>query len=294
VRLNRALSAELLWHVAAVVERSWHVCSRSHMASVAGPSSSSQSVDVPPRRLRRQPQRSDIGPNAAYRSEAAFLQDFAAWERERDERAALMKERERDCDRRRDRSERQRDGVDETDNERRARQRRDDPVQAQAHADCERARQAAKRNNPRLEQQQAWATDVATFAGIFATAEPRSHPLAYYGHRCDDWLNEGKQIIALHDFIVANPPSGEDQWEEAVDNFVCELWSRPGSTPHRGCEELWSSETHFGDGYLMLLALPSTPESIAQPQMPPPLAPWKTTSINEQRAKRGFGPLRGW
>jgi len=75
---------------------------------------------------------------------------------------------------------------------------------------------------------------------------------------------------------------------------VCELWSRPGSTPHRGCEELWSSETHFGDGYLMLLALPSTPESIAQPQMPPPLAPWKTTSINEQRAKRGFGPLRGW
>ena len=73
-----------------------------------------------------------------------------------------------------------------------------------------------------------WAADIAVFAGVFKSAEPRLHPLAYYGHRYADWLSEGEQILALHDFVVANPPTGDRAWEVKVDEHVAVLQGLDG------------------------------------------------------------------
>lgn len=252
--------------------------------------------DIPPP-LRRKPQaRGNIGAGKLYADQAAFDADIEKFNQEQAERRGIMKQRERALDRQRDRSTRQRDREEETDNERRVRQRREDAEQAAAHADREHERQAGRRRLSRLEQQQAWAADVASFAGVFASAEPREHPLAYYGHRPRDWLLEGKQIVALHKFIVAHPPTGESDWEGMIDDRAFVLWRKAGAKPRgKSWADCWDYITHPGDGYWMLLALPSAPKMLATPEPPPALRGCRPmVTENERRAKRGLGPLPGW
>ena len=96
-----------------------------------------------PPKLRRKPQRKgNIGRDKLYADEAAFLADVDAWKVEQEAHKAFMKEREREQDRRRDRSTRQRDGADGTDTERRVRQRSESAVQAAQHRDREADRRA--------------------------------------------------------------------------------------------------------------------------------------------------------
>ena len=182
---------------------------------------SAEQLDVPPLppKLRPKPQRrGNIGAGKTYAHEAAFFADVEAWKIEQAHRAELVKERERAQERLRDRSGRQRNGDHETDSERRVRQRHESTAQSASHADSERDRQAQKRRAERLPLQQAWAADIAVFAGIFAFDEPRQHPLAYYGHRRGDWLTDGEQISALHTFVVTHPPTGEVDWDKQVDD----------------------------------------------------------------------------
>lgn len=270
-------------------------------SSAAAATVSAEPLEVPPLppKLRGKPQRrGNIGAGKLYANEAAFLADVEAWKLEHAERVALVKERERMQERlrerNRDRSGRQRDGEHETDGERRVRQRHESAVQSAAHVDNERDRQAQKRRAERLPLQQAWATDIAVFAGIFASDEPRRHPLAYYGHRRQDWLTDGQQITALHNFIIAHPPTGELDWEREVDNRAFELWRDPVAKPWlRGCEDLWLSQTHSGDGYHMLLALPSAPKTLLESERHERHLR-RRFSVNGDRAKEGLGPLPGW
>ena len=160
------------------------------MSGSAAGSSTDAAAAMPPEppKLRHKPQRrgnhgSNIGDGKLYADEAAFDADVKVWELEREEHKEKMKTWRALKDKLRDRSKRQRDSETETDSERRVRERREDEAQAAAHADRERARQAGRRQLPRLEHQQAWAADVAIFAGVLKSAAPRQHRLAYYGHQ---------------------------------------------------------------------------------------------------------------
>ena len=100
-------------------------------AAVSSDGSAAAFDDVPRPlpKLRRKPQRKrNIGPGKLYQDEAAFVADRDAWAQEHAARAAKMKERacalERQREKRRVRSGRQRNGEHETDSERRTRQRR--------------------------------------------------------------------------------------------------------------------------------------------------------------------------
>lgn len=276
--------------------------SSSDAATTAtGANDAASAPDEPPLppKLRPKPQRKgNVGAGKLYADEAAFAADVATWEREWEERKVLVKERERWQDRQRDRSGRKRDGEHETDSERRVRQRQESQVAIQAHAD----HQAAQRRSSRLERQQAWAQDVAAFAAIFESDEPRRHQLAYTAHwdgRLGDWLKEGELICGLHDFIASHPPTGEEGWEIDVDNRAVQLW-RPGELERGEVPNgfLWHS---LGVGYARLLSLASAPKLLAA-ELKPPMAKYaesiktnpKAMSENEARAKRGLAPVPGW
>ena len=116
-------------------------------------SASGDGVPPEPFTLRSKPQkRGNVGVGKRYSTAAEFDADVEVWERERDERRALMNERERALDRLRDRSGRQRDGEGETDGERRVRQRQETAGAAGQHAQREAARRKAKRKA----KQEAW------------------------------------------------------------------------------------------------------------------------------------------
>ena len=46
---------------------------------------------------------------------------------------------------------------------------------------------------------------------------PHDPCMAYRDFRKRLWLKDGSQIRALHAFIVGSPPTGDDEWEAAVD-----------------------------------------------------------------------------
>ena len=167
----------------------------------ASSASIEEEISFPPK-LRPKPQERWIGPGKAYADHAAFDADLAAYKEEKAERAIQVKKRERALDRRRDRSNRQRDQEHESDAQRRVRQRKESEAQSAAHIKREAERTAQKRRAPLLVQQEAWAADVAVFAAVFDADEPRKHPLAYSSHRSGDWLSDGRQIQALHNIIA--------------------------------------------------------------------------------------------
>jgi hypothetical protein len=251
-------------------------------------------ADVPPevRDLRPKPQaRGNIGPGKRYADQVAFDDDVAAWEMEREERRALMAERRAANDRLRDRSGRVRD-VDGTDNERRVCQRH---AGLEQHAD----REAARRREQHRQKQQAWARDVATFAAIFQSAAPRAHPLAYEGFRGGRWLKDGDKILALHEHVVRNPPTGEPAWEDGIDDCAHRVWRDPSKKASADMEDGWYFYTHPGDGYWMLLSLPSAPKSLANHFFLKERSGLGTVGIpvglpNDERAARGKEPLPGW
>ena len=86
-------------------------------------------------KLRHKPQRKgNVGPGKIYGDLAAFEADLAAFEVERGVHKARMADRKKALDAKRDRSGRQRDGENETDSERRVRQRQEDATAVAAHA----------------------------------------------------------------------------------------------------------------------------------------------------------------
>lgn len=92
-------------------------------------------LEVPPLppKLYKPQRKGNIGAGKLYADDAAFQAAVEAYEHEKVKRAELVKERERAQQRLCDRSGRERDGEDETDSERRVRQRRDSPAQVAAH-----------------------------------------------------------------------------------------------------------------------------------------------------------------
>ena len=273
----------------------------------ASSASIEEEISFPPK-LRPKPQERWIGPGKAYADHAAFDADLAAYKEEKAERAIQVKKRERALDRRRDRSNRQRDQEHESDAQRRVRQRKESEAQSAAHIKREAERTAQKRRAPLLVQQEAWAADVAVFAAVFDADEPRKHPLAYSSHRSGDWLSDGRQIQALHNIIAREPPDGTECWEATVvDQMAFILWrerdhvGRPiHKLPYRDPEDTsddwwdrpWSLRTHKGDGYWMLLSLPSVPKHLAAHRMLKHVN--KGTPTNGQRASEGLGPVPGW
>ena len=123
------------------------------MASTAAESSTSAAIEVPPLspKLRRKPQRRDIGARKCYTDEDEFQVDLNMWEYEQEERRKLVKQRERaqeqQREQQRNRSARQRGSTNETDSQRRVRQRHEkhvsetqeqDEMQAQIQRERER------------------------------------------------------------------------------------------------------------------------------------------------------------
>ena len=274
-------------------------------------SASGDGVPPEPFTLRSKPQkRGNVGVGKRYSTAAEFDADVEVWERERDERRALMNERERALDRLRDRSGRQRDGEGETDGERRVRQRQETAGAAGQHAQREAARRKAKRKA----KQEAWAHDVAVFAGVFDGFAPRflgrpvsfadahrrgvlpQHPLAYRGFRKGWWLKDVLQIRALHAFITSSPPTGEEEWEASVDRCAVRLWRSP--TAPADAPDIWHPAVHLGDGYCMLLSLPSALPSMRTVDGLHDVLEQREALIspgdNEELARRGFEPLAGW
>ena len=294
--------------------------SLSHAVGWRPMASSSRTLsDEPPPeplKLRPKPQaRGSIGAGRWYSDKAAFDADVEAWEQEREEHKALMAERRRALDRMRDRSGRQRDGEAETDSQRRLRQRHVDEAGMQQHADAEAARRQARRRK----KQEAWVRDVGAFAAVFDGWAPRhwdhdtpmsiadaaakgmrpQHPFAYNGFREGRWLLDGVQILELHSFMQLQPPTGEEGWEEDVDACARRLWRKQGFLPP-GCssESEWHPACHPGDGYCMLLSLPSALLSMRSPEAVHALLQRQqrliSPGVNDELARRGFEPLRGW
>lgn len=282
------------------------------MASCSRPSD--EPPPEPPK-LRPKPQaRGSIGAGKLYADKAAFDADVEAWEQERGQRKVLMAERRRALDRMRDRSGRQRDGEAETDSQRRVRQRHEDDGGVQ-HADVEAARRQARRRK----KQEAWVREVGAFAAVFDGWAPRhwihdtpmsiadaaakgmrpEHPFAYNGFRRGCWLRDGAQILELHNFMEHQPPTGDEEWEKDVDACARRLWRKQGCLPP-GCsgESDWHPARHPGDGYCMLLSLPSALPSMRAPQAVHALLERQqqliSPGINDELARRGFEPLRGW
>jgi hypothetical protein len=269
-----------------------------------------------PPKLRPKPQaRGSIGAGKRYADKAAFDADVEAWEHEREEHKALMAERKRALDRQRDRSGRKRDSEAETDCQRRVRQRHEADGALQQHADVEMARRQARRRK----KQEAWAHDVGAFAAVFdgwapchwvhgtpmSIAEAAAkgmrpqHPFAYNGFRRGWWLRDGAQILELHNFMQLQPPTGDEKWEEDVDACARRLWRKQGYLPP-GCsnESDWHPACHPGDGYCMLLSLPSALPSMRAPDAVHALLERQqrliSPGVNDELAQRGFEPLRGW
>ena len=271
-------------------------------SSALATESSAPEVPPLPPKLRPKPQRKgNVGAGKRYADEVAFAADVTAWERERDERKVLVKERERTLDQQRDRSNRNRDGEHETDSERRVRQRQESQPAMQAHAE----RQAAQRVSSRLEEQRTWAGHVQALAAIFDCAQPssfpstRTHPFAYtadWDVGLGNWFRDGEQIHSLAAFIRSNPPTGEEAWELDVDDCAFDLW-KPGQ---RGTVR--NGRLHMlGAGYARLLCLPSVPPKLAailKPHMDAYVAERqrdsRIASENDKLAKQGFPPVPGW
>lgn len=274
-------------------------------------SASADGVPPEPPKLRPKPQkRGNVGAGRRYADVAEFDADVAAWEQEREERRALMKERERALDRLRDRSGRQRDGEGETDGERRVRQRHETAGADERHAEQEAARRKAKRK----EKQQAWAHDVAVFAGVFDGFAPQfqgrpisfadahhrgilpRHPLAYCGFRKGWWLKDKTRICGLRDFISSSPPTGDEEWEARVDQCAVRLWREPDAPAYM--PDIWHPAVHRGDGYCMLLSLPTALPAMRTFEGLHDVLGRSEALIslgdNEELARRGFEPLAGW
>jgi hypothetical protein len=292
----------------------------SSASAASAATASAEPLEVPPLppKLRGKPQqRGNIGAGKLYADEAAFLADVEAWKLERAERVALVKERERMQERlrerNRDRSGRQRDAEHETDGERRVRQRRESAAQSAAHVDDEAARRQARRQK----QQEAWVHDVGAFAAMFDGFLPRhwihdtpmsisdavakglrpQHPFAYNGFRNGTWLRDGTQILELHGFMRLHPPSGDNEWEHRVDECARRLWRAPeASAAVLGSD--WHPSCHPGDGYCMLLSLPSALPSMRASEAVKVLLKQRQRLIspgnNDELARRGFEPLPGW
>ena len=105
------------------------------------------------------------------------------------------------------------------------------------------------------------------------------HPLAYNGFRDGFWMRDDAQILELHGFMQHQSPTGDEEWEQDVDACARRIWLKhtsPGWTP--------------GDGYHMLLSLPSALHSMRNV----PGAQVSRPGVNDELAKRGFEPLVGW
>ena len=126
----------------------------------------------------------------------------------------------------------------------------------------------------------------------------RWQPLAYRGFRKGWWLKDGAQIRGLHEFIESNPPTGDDAWETQVDKCALRLWRAPSLPSSYEADSDWHPMSHPGDGWCMLLSLPSA--------LPLMRTPWAVQLLlaeeqklispgdNEELARRGFEPLAGW
>ena len=103
-----------------------------------------------PPTLRPKPQRRAIGIGKSYASTIEFNAEVAAWEAEKRARAELVKLRQKALDKQRDRSSRKRDvRLDETDSQRRVRQRHDNADATKSHAE----QQSRRRGSCRLNEQ---------------------------------------------------------------------------------------------------------------------------------------------
>ena len=224
-----------------------------------------------------------------------------------------MAERRRALDQLRDRSGRQRDGEAETDSQRRVRQRHEDEGGVQQHADVEAARRQARRRK----KQEAWVRDVGAFAAVFEGWAPRHwthdtpmsiteaaakgmrprHPFAYNGFRQGFWLRDGTQIVELHGFMQRQPPTGDEEWESDVDACARRLWRTRVSIGTADDSE-WHPACHSGDGYCMLLSLPSALPSMRSSESVRALLERQqrliSPGVNEELARRGFEPLPRW
>ena len=56
---------------------------------------------------------------------------------------------------------------------------------------------------------------------------PHDPCMAYRDFRKRLWLKDGSQIRALHAFIVGSPPTGDDEWEAAVDKCALQALALP-------------------------------------------------------------------
>lgn len=174
------------------------------MASSSQPGTTADKLpperEVEPPKLRPKPQaKGNVGAGKQYADKQAFNADVEAWEQERKKHKVLMAERKKALDKIRDRSGRRRDGKDETDNERRVRQRAESSKQLASHADRE---QQTKKYRKLLFWQQELAWQVGQpgqYESHLCMCRKRAGWDESWWRKIDAWLDDRE-------------PDGTDQW----------------------------------------------------------------------------------
>ena len=169
-----------------------------------------------PPTLRPKPQRRAIGIGKSYASTIEFNAEVAAWEAEKRARAELVKLRQKALDKQRDRSSRKRDvRLDETDSQRRVRQRHDNADATKSHAE----QQSRRRGSCRLNEQIACCNSldykiVAALVKVVGSKFDITSPHAELER------SALRQLLYQARFVLECSPDGTTSWDQEFKYFA--------------------------------------------------------------------------